>query len=90
MCAADSTIEGNNSTPETGDIVPWGTKHVCNNFDAVRQWAEENRADHNPWPEARKEGSDSFLSIDMGPKQVTSRGYNRRTQRCPLGLNSSH
>ena len=51
MCAADSTLEGNNSTPETGDITPWGSTHVCNNFDAVREWAEENRAEHKDGPD---------------------------------------
>ncbi len=41
LCAADSKLEGNNSMTD-------GAHHVCNNFDALKDWATENAATNVP------------------------------------------
>lgn len=41
ICAADSTLEGNNTSTD-------GVHHVCNNFDALKAWATENGAKNVP------------------------------------------
>lgn len=39
MCAADTNLEGET---ETGP--GWGSDHVCVDYDAVLEWANENAA----------------------------------------------
>lgn len=43
LCAGDSTLEGNNSATYPGVDIPWGTKHRCKNWDAMKDWADENK-----------------------------------------------
>ncbi|ETS86198.1 hypothetical protein PFICI_00026 [Pestalotiopsis fici W106-1] len=41
LCAADSTLEGNNTMTD-------GAHHVCNNFNALKDWAADNAASKIP------------------------------------------
>lgn len=43
MCNADTTLEWVPAPPNDKGSTGWGYEHTCRDFDAIAQWAEENR-----------------------------------------------
>ncbi|KAH8745219.1 hypothetical protein F5883DRAFT_439155 [Diaporthe sp. PMI_573] len=48
MCLGDTALEGADeytiAQGKPGGTLGWGSKHVCNDWDALHQWAVENEA----------------------------------------------
>lgn len=49
MCVSDMTIEGNWTSPEPEKadpvvVSPWGSWHVCRNYEELKEWGEKNKA----------------------------------------------
>ena len=69
MCTVDTGVLGqvwvfpDKPTP----FVDFNTKHKCKNFDAIRQWAEDNQLPEQPPPnfiqQAPKKGEKVYKEI---------------------------
>ncbi|KAH8819915.1 hypothetical protein F5884DRAFT_849203 [Xylogone sp. PMI_703] len=42
MCQADTTLEGDHSSPGNSISIPWGSRHMCKSFEDVKAWTNEH------------------------------------------------
>lgn len=69
MCTVDTGVLGQVWVfpDEPTPFVDFNTKHKCKNFDAIRQWAEDNQLPEQPPPnfiqQIPKEGEKVYKEI---------------------------